>query len=545
MPLEKSPDADAVGGASTREEHEQVKDEAAEPVTDYSHSQATIRHLRDVDHHIRSETRRQILQLQKTQEIAEQSRGRDDDTEENDEDSIRGGKGLSDSYGASYDRAAARSPAVNSGYLPTPWHGRLGYGPLNTYLRAADHPVFSSRTCDEASLIDHRYPLQKPSEPEDPITNRPDKSKTPDVARGERYLKELSLANMHDIAKMVRWNDKFGIKFLKLESGMCPFASHSEYGYKLEPFAAGVLAEAGKVIAELGHRVATLPGQHTQLGSSQEEVIASTIRDLEYHNEMLSLLNLPPRQDRDAIIIIHMDRNPDDKEATLDRFQHNYTTRLSPSARARLVLENDDVSWGVHDLLPICEKLSIPLMLNYQHHNIVFDSRLVREGTLDISQPALRDRIAATWTPNDITQSMHYSESEPGAITDRDRRKHANRVATLPPCPPHTDLLVEAKDEEQAVFELMRNFKLPGFEKINDMIPHKREDENRPSEKVLHKGKRGDGNRHEDEDEGGDEEATQSETETVPPREIAMGGPYNRVFWPVGKRDWVVPDKRE
>lgn len=168
-----------------------------------------------------------------------------------------------------------------------------------------------------------------------------------------------------------------------------------------------------------------------------------------------------------------MDRNPDNKKATLDRFRHNYITRLLPRARVRLVLENDDVSWGVHDLLPICEELSIPLMLDYHHHNIVFDARDVREGTLDISEPALRERIAATWARKRITQSMHYSEAKPGAITDRDRRKHSNRVAALPPCPPDTDLPIGARDEEQAVFDLMRRFKLPGFEKINDMIPHK------------------------------------------------------------------------
>lgn len=277
---------------------------------------------------------------------------------------------------------------------------------------------------------------------------------------------------------------------------------------------------------------------------------------------MLSLLNLPPQQDRDAIIIIPMDCNPDDKEATLDRFRRNYMTRLLPSARARLVLENDDISWSVHELLPICEELSIPLMLDYHHHNIVFDSSHVREGTLDISKPALRERIAATWTRKNITQSMHYSEAKPGAMTDRDRRKYTNRVVTLPPCPPDTDLLIEAKDEEQAVFQLMRNFKLPGFEKINDMIPHKRQDENRVS-KVLHKRNRGDSDRYEDEDanehdiehdieddnedEGGHEggKLTQTKTGTIPPKEVAMGGPHNRVFWPVGKRDWIVPDKRE
>jgi UV DNA damage endonuclease len=72
---------------------------------------------------------------------------------------------------------------------------------------------------------------------------------------------------------MFRWNDKYGIKFMRLSSEMFPFASHAEYGYKLAPFASEALAEAGKVVAELGHRVSTHPGQFTQLGSPRPEVI--------------------------------------------------------------------------------------------------------------------------------------------------------------------------------------------------------------------------------------------------------------------------------
>ena len=34
---------------------------------------------------------------------------------------------------------------------------------------------------------------------------------------------------------------------------MFPFASHEEYGYKLASFASEVLAEAGKLAAEMGH----------------------------------------------------------------------------------------------------------------------------------------------------------------------------------------------------------------------------------------------------------------------------------------------------
>lgn len=48
---------------------------------------------------------------------------------------------------------------------------------------------------------------------------------------------------------------------MRLSSEMFPFASHEEYGYKLAPFAADTLAEVGKIVAELGHRVTTHPGQ--------------------------------------------------------------------------------------------------------------------------------------------------------------------------------------------------------------------------------------------------------------------------------------------
>jgi len=68
----------------------------------------------------------------------------------------------------------------------------------------------------------------------------------------------------------------------------------------------------------------------------------------------------------------------------------------------------------------------------------------------------------------------------PAAITPKHRRKHSPRVATLPPCPNDMNLMIEAKDKEQAVFELMRIFKLPGFGKFNDIIPHVRNDDNKP-----------------------------------------------------------------
>ena len=112
-----------------------------------------------------------------------------------------------------------------------------------------------------ASIIDHRHPLQDPSQPEHPTKNRPDKSQSAEKELGHKYVQNLGLANARDIVKMLLWNDKFGIKFMRLSSEMFPFASHAEHGYRLAPFASEVLAEAGKVAARLGHRLTTHPGQ--------------------------------------------------------------------------------------------------------------------------------------------------------------------------------------------------------------------------------------------------------------------------------------------
>ncbi|KAK7911157.1 uv-damage endonuclease protein [Apiospora marii] len=440
----------------------------------------------------------------------------------------------------------ARPPPVNSDYLPLPWKGRLGYACLNTYLRQTIPPVFSSRTCRIASIIEHRHPLADPSQPEHATKNRPDKDQPADVARGQKFVEELGVANARDIVKMLRWNDKYGIKFMRLSSEMFPFASHEEHGYKLAPFASEVLAEAGRVAGELGHRLTTHPGQFTQLGSPRNEVVRNAVRDLEYHNELLSLLRLPEQQNKDAVMILHMGGMFGDKEATLDRFRANYA-KLSPEIKARLVLENDDVCYSVHELLPICEELNIPMVLDFHHHNIIFDKEQLREGTKDIMD--LFPRIKATWDRKGITQKMHYSEPCSEAITGRQRRKHRPRVLTLPPCADDMDLMIEAKDKEQAVFELMRTYRLPGWDSFNDLVPYERDDDNRPVPKAKTPKKKRKSKKAAEEEEDEDVDMLDGEEEptrrVIPEEEVGMGGPENRVFWPMGMEEWLRPKKRE
>jgi len=359
-----------------------------------------------------------------------------------------------------------------------------------------------------------------------------------------KYVKSLGYANAADLSKMIEWNERYGIKFLRLSSEMFPFASHHIYGYTLE-HAAEPLRKAGELAMKYGHRLTMHPGQFTQLGSPRPEVITASIRDLEFHCEYLDRLQLKGQADRDAVMIIHMGGIYGDKESALARFKETYTTRLSEGIKRRLVLENDDVCYTIEDILPTCQELGIPLVLDWHHHNILHGN--LREGSYD-AREVVGAAIRKTWTDKGITQKQHYSEPREGAVTNKERRRHSARVFKLPPCADDMDLMIEAKDKEQAVFELMKVYKLPGWEKINEVIPHERQDENKPIPKKRAKKQKKTKKQLEAEAAGEIEVVKEEEepvVELIPEQELGMGGPERRVYWPEGHEDWLRPKKRE
>jgi hypothetical protein len=82
---------------------------------------------------------------------------------------------------------------------------------------------------------------------------------------------------------------------------MFPYASHGMHGYSLE-YCAPLLARAGELAKKYSHRLTTHPGQFTQLGSPKAQVVEASIRELEYHGEMLDRMGIGP----DGVIIVHV-----------------------------------------------------------------------------------------------------------------------------------------------------------------------------------------------------------------------------------------------
>ena len=113
----------------------------------------------------------------------------------------------------------------------------------------------------------------------------------------------------------------------------------------------------------------------------------------------------------------------------------------------RLTLENDDRLYTPRDLLPVCEKLGIPLVYDLHHHRCLPDGRNVANTTRE----ALR-----TWNREPL---FHISSPLKG-WQDENPRNHHDYINPddFPDCWLNLDITVEveAKAKELAVLKLMR-----------------------------------------------------------------------------------------
>ena len=81
--------------------------------------------------------------------------------------------------------------------------------------------------------------------------------RTPERARFIQY--RLSCGWLADWGiGMIEWNERFGIRFMRISSEMFPFASHAELGYIVE-YARSELSAAGKLAMKYGHRLTMHP----------------------------------------------------------------------------------------------------------------------------------------------------------------------------------------------------------------------------------------------------------------------------------------------
>ncbi len=191
-------------------------------------------------------------------------------------------------------------------------------------------------------------------------------------------LSELCLHNSGALQQAIDWCAAHQIGAFRVLSQFWPLKTHPKCGYEL-----GELPDSEKLIVELEKcrilaskkhvRLSFHPDQFVVLNSPREEVVVSSVAELEYQAEAAELIGAD-------VLNIHGGGAYGDKTAALERLQINLP-RLSDRVRSRLTLENDDKIFTPADLLPLCTAEQIPLCYDVHHHRCLPDQLSIDAAT--------------------------------------------------------------------------------------------------------------------------------------------------------------------
>ncbi|WP_461206585.1 UV DNA damage repair endonuclease UvsE [Clostridium sp. DL1XJH146] len=206
--------------------------------------------------------------------------------------------------------------------------------------------------------------------------------------------------NLIDLLRILEYNKNNNINFFRISSDIIPFAGHSINDIKWEKCFENNFSQIGTYIKENNLRVSMHPGQYSVINSPNENVVQNSIKDIDYHSNFLDLLQL----DYTHKIVIHIGGVYGNKTEAIERFEKNYQ-KLSFSSKNRVIIENDDKSYTLQDVLKISNSLNIPVVFDNLHHKC--------NPSLDWSYKKIFEGVSTTWNLKDGKMKTHYSQADP------------------------------------------------------------------------------------------------------------------------------------
>lgn len=217
----------------------------------------------------------------------------------------------------------------------------------------------------------------------------------------ELRLLELIAHNLNSFENIIDYNIKNNIKLFRISSDLIPFGSSYVNTLPWWDIFADQFLIIGDKIQKSAMRVSMHPGQYTVLNSPDANVVTRAIEDLNYHAQLLDSLDTA----LESKIVLHIGGVYQNKKEAMQRFIINYSY-LNDAVKQRLVIENDDKSYNIEDVLDIGKKLGIPVIFDNLHH-IINPSSKMESFNFWINE------CKKTWKKADGTQKIHYSQQDP------------------------------------------------------------------------------------------------------------------------------------
>ncbi|TYR78370.1 UV DNA damage repair endonuclease UvsE [Priestia megaterium] len=264
-------------------------------------------------------------------------------------------------------------------------------------------------------------------------------------------LERIAISNLENCLRLLKHNVWSEIEFFRLSSRIIPLANHEEltdWDY-LSPLEE-MLTKIRLFLKRHKMRIDFHPDHFVVLNSTDKGVFKHSIQTLSMHKKLLQGMGIPLKNR----CVLHIGGAYNDKEKALEQFVQNWGL-VPHSIQQMIMLENDDTTFHIEDTLYLCEKLNLPIVFDWHHHQANHE---------DVSWKGYWDRIVNTWKYEDLPLKMHISSPK----SEQAFRAHADYidvnefyqfVKEIAGTVPQIDCMIEAKRKDDALFHLMNDLK--------------------------------------------------------------------------------------
>ena len=264
--------------------------------------------------------------------------------------------------------------------------------------------------------------------------------------RANEKLDSVIKSNFESLEKILKYNIRNDITFFRMTSELIPLVSHPLVEYDFINQYKDYYKKIGDIIKENNLRVDIHPSAYTVLNSVNEEVVTSTINILEFYQKMYKEMGIKSK------IVLHVGSKVGGKNRSMKRFIENYN-KINEKTKKIIVIENDDKSYNIRNVLSLCEKLNIPMVLDYHHFKVNKNNEKIENYI---------ERIFNTW--KDDIPKIHFSTSK-----DKNNKRSHNDyinvddfidfIEKIKFTKRDFDVMIEAKKKDEALFKLIRELK--------------------------------------------------------------------------------------
>ncbi|MGC5325064.1 UV DNA damage repair endonuclease UvsE [Brevibacillus sp. SYSU BS000544] len=272
-----------------------------------------------------------------------------------------------------------------------------------------------------------------------------------DHAERLKKLRKVMQTNFFNLMDVLEYNVNHQIFLYRLPSEFVPLATHqiaADWNWQQE--FAWDFTKAGEYIRKFNIRLTSHPGHYSILNTPNKNVLQSTIKDFDYHARVFDAMGL----DNNSVLVTHVGGVYGDKQESLARFKHNLGL-LPPNIINRLVVENDDTSFTMLEVLDLCERVGLPMVLDIHHHHCVNNGEEIAHFI---------PRIIATW--GERNPKMHFSSPR----SDEDFKSHADNLIVedfltfMDLVKNHDlDIMLECKNKDEALLKLRKELHQKGI----------------------------------------------------------------------------------